>query len=69
MPWQDLLFMIALAFVMLPLHHWLEHQIINFLTSRNLLKGHTPHDHAHSEKKPPPEPVKEGEVRLKKSLN
>jgi hypothetical protein len=37
-PWQDFLFMILLALVMLPLHNWLEHQIIGYLTSKELLK-------------------------------
>lgn len=29
-PWKDLLFMIALAAVLLPLHHWMEHRVIHF---------------------------------------
>lgn len=36
-PWKDLLFMIGLAAVLLPLHHWLEHRVIHFLTSHNRL--------------------------------
>lgn len=36
-PWKDLLFMIALAAILLPLHHWMEHKVIHFLTSHNKL--------------------------------
>lgn len=36
-PWKDLLFMIGLAAVLLPLHHWLEHKVIHYLTSHNRL--------------------------------
>lgn len=36
-PWKDLLFMILLAAMMLPLHHWLEHKVIHYLTSHNRL--------------------------------
>ncbi|MGZ8508843.1 MAG: tetratricopeptide repeat protein [Chitinophagaceae bacterium] len=36
-PWKDLLFMILLAAVLLPLHHWLEHKVIHYLTSHNRL--------------------------------
>lgn len=36
-PWKDLLFMIALAALLLPLHHWMEHRVIKFLTSHNRL--------------------------------
>ncbi len=36
-PWKDLLFMIALAALLLPLHHWLEHKVIHYLTSHNRL--------------------------------
>jgi tetratricopeptide (TPR) repeat protein len=36
-PWKDLLFMIGLAAVLLPFHHWLEHKVIHFLTSHNRL--------------------------------
>lgn len=36
-PWKDLLFMIGLAAVLLPLHHWLEHRVIKYLTSHNRL--------------------------------
>ena len=37
-PLYDLLFMIALAAVLVPLHHWLEHRVIHFLTSHHMLK-------------------------------
>lgn len=36
-PWKDLLFMIGLAAILLPLHHWLEHRVIKYLTSHNRL--------------------------------
>lgn len=36
-PWKDLLFMIALAAILLPLHHWMEHKVIHYLTSHNRL--------------------------------
>jgi tetratricopeptide (TPR) repeat protein len=36
-PWKDLLFMIGLAALLLPLHHWLEHRVIHYLTSHNRL--------------------------------
>jgi tetratricopeptide (TPR) repeat protein len=36
-PMKDLLFMIGLAAVLLPLHHWLEHKVIHYLTSHNRL--------------------------------
>ncbi|HMR90987.1 MAG TPA: hypothetical protein PKC69_01680 [Chitinophagaceae bacterium] len=36
-PWKDLLLMIVLAAVLLPLHHWLEHKVIAYLTSHNRL--------------------------------
>ncbi len=37
-PWKDLLLMIGLAAILLPLHHWLEHKAIHWLTSHNRLK-------------------------------
>ena len=37
-PLYDLIFMIALAAILVPLHHWLEHRVIHFLTSHHLLK-------------------------------
>jgi len=37
-PWKDLVFMIGLAAILLPLHHWLEHKVISYLTSHNRLK-------------------------------
>ncbi|MCG2617654.1 tetratricopeptide repeat protein [Terrimonas sp. NA20] len=36
-PWKDLMFMIALAALLLPLHHWVEHKVIHYLTSHNRL--------------------------------
>jgi hypothetical protein len=33
-PWKDLAFMIALAAVLLPLHHWVEEKAIHFLVRR-----------------------------------
>jgi len=33
-PWKILLIKIFLAAVLLPLHHWLEHKVIHYLTSR-----------------------------------
>jgi len=36
-PWKDLAFMIVLAAILLPLHHWLEHKVIHYLTSHNRL--------------------------------
>jgi len=37
-PWKDLAFIIALAALLVPLHHWLEHKVIRFLTSHHMLK-------------------------------
>jgi tetratricopeptide (TPR) repeat protein len=36
-PWKDLLFMIGLAALLVPLHHWLEHKVLHYLTSHNRL--------------------------------
>lgn len=36
-PWKDLLFMIGLAAMLVPLHHWLEHKVLHYLTSHNRL--------------------------------
>jgi tetratricopeptide (TPR) repeat protein len=36
-PWKDLIFMIGLAALLLPLHHWIEHRVIKYLTSHNRL--------------------------------
>jgi len=38
-PWKVLLIKIALAAILLPLHHWSEHRVIHFLSSRKRLKG------------------------------
>jgi hypothetical protein len=37
-PWKDLAFIIALAAILVPLHHWVEHRVIRFLTSHHMLK-------------------------------
>jgi tetratricopeptide (TPR) repeat protein len=36
-PWKDLMFMIALAAMLVPLHHWMEHKVLHYLTSHNRL--------------------------------
>lgn len=36
-PWKDLAFMIALAALLVPLHHWIEHKVLHYLTSHNRL--------------------------------
>ncbi len=36
-PWKDLAFMIALIVMLVPLHHWLEHKVLHYLTSHNRL--------------------------------
>lgn len=36
-PWKDLAFMIGLAAILVPLHHWLEHRVLHYLTSHNRL--------------------------------
>jgi tetratricopeptide (TPR) repeat protein len=36
-PWKDLAFMIGLAAFLVPLHHWLEHRVLHYLTSHNRL--------------------------------
>jgi tetratricopeptide (TPR) repeat protein len=36
-PWKDLAFMIMLAALLVPLHHWLEHKVLHYLTSHNRL--------------------------------
>jgi len=38
-PWKVLLIKIALAAVLLPLHHWSEHKVIHYLSSRKKFKG------------------------------
>jgi hypothetical protein len=70
-PWQDLLFMLLLAFIMLPLHHWLEHQIIDYLTTRDLLKGYkngVSRHHIHIKKKSPSINLKERDLLFKKKV-
>ena len=36
-PWKDLAFMIALAALLVPVHHWMEKKVLNYLTSHNRL--------------------------------
>jgi tetratricopeptide (TPR) repeat protein len=38
-PWKVLLIKIALAAILLPLHHWSEHRVIHFLSHRKRLTG------------------------------
>ena len=38
-PWKDLAFMIALAAILVPLHHYVEKRFLNYLTSHNRLTG------------------------------
>jgi tetratricopeptide (TPR) repeat protein len=38
-PWKVILIKIFLAAVLLPLHHWLEHKVIHYLTSRRKIAG------------------------------
>ncbi|MGI8580836.1 MAG: hypothetical protein ACR2KX_01475 [Chitinophagaceae bacterium] len=33
-PWMDLAFMVLLAAVMVPLHHWGEHKVVAYLSSK-----------------------------------
>lgn len=33
-PWMDLAFMVALAAIIVPLHHWAEHQMVNYLCNK-----------------------------------
>ena len=57
-PWQDFLFMVLLALIMLPLHNWLEHQVIDYLTTKKLLK---PHKSQKMSRQPEPAPVAKSE--------
>jgi hypothetical protein len=38
-PWKDLAFMIGLAAILVPLHHFLEKRVLHYLTSHNRLTG------------------------------
>jgi tetratricopeptide (TPR) repeat protein len=38
-PWKILLIKIFLAAILLPLHHWLEHKVIHYLTTRKKVGG------------------------------
>lgn len=51
-PLMDLLFMIGLAALLLPLHHWLEHKVIHYLTSHNRLTSAGHHIRRRFFKKP-----------------
>lgn len=35
-PWKDLLFMVLLAAVMVPLHHWGEHKVVEYLSTKKI---------------------------------
>jgi hypothetical protein len=41
-PWKVLLIKIALAAVLVPLHHWLEHKVIVYLSNRKRFKAEHP---------------------------
>jgi ABC-type nitrate/sulfonate/bicarbonate transport system substrate-binding protein len=41
-PWKILLIKIALAAVLVPLHHWLEHKVIVYLSDRKRFKAEHP---------------------------
>ena len=69
-PWQDFLFMIVLALVMLPLHHWLEHQVIDYLSTKKMIKPHKTDRlfaHHRTPKPPPPQSTTEGVASDEKS--
>jgi len=36
-PWKDLLALILIAAILVPLHHWLEHKVIHYLSSNHLM--------------------------------
>lgn len=36
-PWKDLAAMILIAAILVPLHHWLEHKVIKYLSSHHLI--------------------------------
>jgi tetratricopeptide (TPR) repeat protein len=36
-PWKDLTAMILMAAILVPLHHWLEHKVIHYLSSQEIL--------------------------------
>lgn len=40
-PWKVLLIKIALAAILVPLHHWAEHKVIHYLSHRRRARGHT----------------------------
>jgi membrane-bound ClpP family serine protease len=37
-PWKVLVIKIALAAILVPLHHWLEHKVIHYLSHRKRVK-------------------------------
>jgi tetratricopeptide (TPR) repeat protein len=37
-PWKDLAMMILIAAVLVPLHHWMEHKLIHYLSSHHMLR-------------------------------
>ena len=37
-PWKDLGMMILIAAILVPLHHWVEHKVIHYLSSQHMLK-------------------------------
>lgn len=37
-PWKDLAMMILIAAILVPLHHWIEHKVIHYLSSQHMLK-------------------------------
>ena len=39
-PWKDLAFMVLLAAIMVPLHHWGEHKVVAYLTTKKLQPSH-----------------------------
>ncbi|HEY4147615.1 MAG TPA: tetratricopeptide repeat protein [Chitinophagaceae bacterium] len=39
-PWKILFIKIGLAAILLPLHHWLEHKVIHYLTTRKKIAAH-----------------------------
>lgn len=61
-PWKDLAFMILLAAILLPLHHWVEHKVIHYLTSHNRLTDSGRGLKERFFKKKKTEPVKDKEV-------
>jgi hypothetical protein len=40
-PWKDLGMMILIAALLVPLHHWVEHKVIHYLSSQHMLRLRT----------------------------